>query len=448
MEQNKEIKQYVPVNPENVNETRVYAALEKILQEQYEQEDKSDKGFFHDHEAFLESMEHVVQDQFSAIRGDKISLGELANRINRWGTFCDAVVNVGVSCIYNQRFAADNDYEKLFKGLRVNASFNSLYLKPRNIVVEFRHKSEEAKEKFPWLAMPCLIIKGNDGEEHEIAITPSNDGRTWWLDTLTNFHNTYNWNLEPGFITFDDDGEPVVDLSADHDVNMESDEEDEMPPVVDGEPAPTELPVTSEEEEAFKAIPEARRWEHQIMRDKDGKFEGMSLYPIPTEAERARLAGLKIKGVEFKSSGEIKMKPEYEYKHSEHGPTGTKRNNEKHYFATNQDSTSEFSPEQKGDSSVSPFFNGITGQRCTPKVTEEEMDKVIAQAKAAEGVPHRNEDWQWIADPSVKPPKDSTSEMLELELNPQAPAPRSTLRQRLAKLRDDFTLWVISKMSR
>lgn len=365
MEQNKPIMQYKPVGDETPQDERIFATLEKILMAQDEQEKGVGHGYIHDHAEFMESLDHVVNDQLSAIRQDKISISELTTRINRWFAFCDAVANLGVSCIYNQRFAANNDYEKLFTGLRVNASFNSMYLKPRGIVVEFRHKSKEAQEQYPWLAMPCLVIKGNDDIEHEIAITPTTNAAVWWLDILTDFHATFNWEPEAIRIVPDEEGNMVVDLSHDHEVNSPFDvdgDEDEMPPVdatygidlnttlttmpettEDGQYiSKDELPVTPEEEEAFKAIPETaipqRKYDHTIHRDADGKFTGMSVFPIPTEEEKARFKDVEIKGVVLKSSTDLKMKPEYEYNHSKHVIDTSK----KHYFALNPQ------PESKG----------------------------------------------------------------------------------------------------
>jgi hypothetical protein len=52
------------------------------------------------------------------------------------------------------------------------------------------------KEKYPWLAMPCLIVKDEEGQEHEIALTPGPEAHVWWLDVLTNFHASYNWDFQ------------------------------------------------------------------------------------------------------------------------------------------------------------------------------------------------------------------------------------------------------------
>lgn len=385
MEQNKPIMRYTPINTadnSSIHETLVYAVLENIMMQQEEQKENSDHGYYHDHFAFMESLDHVVADQLAAIRNDKISITELTTRINRWFVFCDAIANLGVSCIYNKRNADNNDYAKMFGGLRINAAFISTYLKPKGITVEFRHKSTEARENFPWLAMPCLIIVDNANTEHKVAITPTTSASVWWLDILTSFHNTYNWDMDPTRIGIDENGKMVVDMSHDHHVDSPFADDDMTPTdVTYGDESSTStvakavvsetgesLPVTEREEETFKAIPETKA--------------------TPPE-----------------------------YKHSEYGENGTKRDNEKHYFATNQDSVSELATEQKGDSGVSPFFNGLTGQRYNPS-------KDVMDANAAK-----------------------SSEMLELELNPQTPKPRVTLWQRLGKLRNEFTLWFINLMS-
>lgn len=303
MEQNKEIKQYTPVgtgSEESIHEERIYSVLENILLQQHEQEKDIKHGYYHDHFEFMESLDHVVNDQFSAIRNDKISITELTTRINRWFVFCDAVANLGVSCLYNKNNANNNDYAKMFGGLRINSAFTSTYLKPKGIVVEFRHKSKEARENFPWLAMPCLVIVDNKGTEHEVAITPTSGASVWWLDILTSFHNTYNWNMDPTHIGIDENGKMMLDMSHDHHVDSPF-ADDDMPPIdmeydVD---LKTTLTTTPEITEAGEHI------------SKGGT-------PVPTE-----------------ESSKVVMKPEYEFSQTDFAKYDMGKRDEKHYWALN-----------------------------------------------------------------------------------------------------------------
>lgn len=179
-------------------------------------EERSDYVF--NHEEFIDALEHVLDDQRSALSGVKLSMTEFSKRFNRWFVFCDAVVNMGIACVYSKDALEKQDYDTIFKGIRVNAIFETKFLKPRGIRVEFTHKSAQIREKYKWLAMPCLIITDNSGVEHQIAITTSPNASVWWLDMLAGFHATYNWDFNPeeGFDIPDpvseDDGEEFQEI--------------------------------------------------------------------------------------------------------------------------------------------------------------------------------------------------------------------------------------------
>ena len=64
-------------------------------------------------------------------------------------------------------------------------------------------------EKYPWLAMPVLIISDDNGVEHQIAITPSPNARVWWLDILAGFHGSYNWVQNESIDTYEEGEEEV-----------------------------------------------------------------------------------------------------------------------------------------------------------------------------------------------------------------------------------------------
>lgn len=176
---------------------------------QIEEEEKDlDRAYIFNQHEFVDSLNYVVEDQLSVLRGDKITMQQWSERFNRWFVFCDAVVNLGISVVPKAEALDKQDYAEVFKGVQVNAVFNTTFLKPRNIRVIFSHKSPEVKEKYKWLAMPCLIVKDEKGVEHEIAITPSPNAAVWWLDLLSSFHATYNWNLNPVSIPdLEEDGE-------------------------------------------------------------------------------------------------------------------------------------------------------------------------------------------------------------------------------------------------
>jgi hypothetical protein len=174
------------------NYDRMMKALEDASN-QIEEERNNRGGYVFDYAEFIDACDHVVADQLSALKKEKISPAEFATRFNRWFTFCDAVINLGISCLYPQTALKDKEYEVIFKSLKIHKQFELTMLKPRNIKIAMRHKSSQVKEKYSWLAMPVLIIKDADGVEHEVAITPSPNASTWWFDVLVGFHGSYNW---------------------------------------------------------------------------------------------------------------------------------------------------------------------------------------------------------------------------------------------------------------
>lgn len=177
------------------NYNRMIETLEKAIKQTDDQK-KEGNNYQFDHEEFVNSLEHIVADQLSAVKREVIQLSQVGERFNRWIVFCNAVVNMGISCLYSKEALEKEEYEKVFKTLKLNKVFETTFLKPRGIKVELRHKSEKVMQKYPWLAMPVLIIKDEKGEEHEIALTPSPDAEVWWLDILTGFHASYSWNYE------------------------------------------------------------------------------------------------------------------------------------------------------------------------------------------------------------------------------------------------------------
>ncbi len=190
--------------------------------------------YFINHAEFVAALDYIVADQLSVLDGDQLSTTEWARRFNRWFVFCDAVVNLGIACVYSKQLIEQGDYETVFKGIKVNAIFNTTFLKPRGIEVIFTHKSPEVKEKYPWLAMPCLIIKDKEGVEHQIAITTSPRASVWWLDILAGFHQSYNWNLDSNEIPLGDEDNPYLTL-GDHSHDGDVDDTD-----VDENGIPTE----------------------------------------------------------------------------------------------------------------------------------------------------------------------------------------------------------------
>lgn len=187
---------------------RILTTLEDIVVK-IDDEQKEADGYIFNHEEFIDACNHVVEDQLSALRKDKLSIGEFSSRFNRWFVFCDAVVNLGISCLYPKEALKDGEYETVFKTLKLNKNFETTFLKPCGIKIELRHKSKEVMEKYPWLAMPVLIINDADGIEHQIAITPSPTAKVWWLDILANFHGSYNWILSNDDGLIDEEDEEV-----------------------------------------------------------------------------------------------------------------------------------------------------------------------------------------------------------------------------------------------
>lgn len=185
---------------------RMIEGLNAAIKQHDEEREQVGSYLFNQGE-FIDSLEHVVADQLSAIKKEKLPMMEVSKRFNRWITFCDAVVQLGFSCIYSKDSLQKEEYATVFGTLKLNKVFETTFLKPRGIRVALRHKSDEINNKYPWLAMPCLVVKDEDGVEHLIAITPSPEAQVWWLDILTGFHNSYNWGWMP-----EDDEIPVTSI--------------------------------------------------------------------------------------------------------------------------------------------------------------------------------------------------------------------------------------------
>ena len=200
--------------PRDENHERLLASLEDVIVK-LDEEKKAADGYIFNVEEFVDACQHVVSDQLSALKGEKIDRVEFAKRFNRWFVFCDAVVNMGISCRYPKDALKDKEYEEVFKTLKLNKQFEATFLKPRRIRVEMRHKSKQVMDKYPWLAMPVLIVRDKDDVEHEIALTPSPNATVWWLDILSSFHGSYNWVLAPQFGEGDDDEEEAPVTSID-----------------------------------------------------------------------------------------------------------------------------------------------------------------------------------------------------------------------------------------
>lgn len=190
------------------NYNRMIETLEQAIK-QNDEANKEGNNYLFNQEEFIHALEHVVADQHSALKKEVIQLKQVAERFNRWVVFCNAVVNLGISCMYSKDHLQREDYATVFKTLKINKVFETTFLKPRGIKVELRHKSEKVMEKYPWLAMPVLVIKDEAGEEHLIALTPSQEAEVWWLDILTGFHASYNWNYED---IVPEEGPPVTSL--------------------------------------------------------------------------------------------------------------------------------------------------------------------------------------------------------------------------------------------
>lgn len=174
------------------NYERMMETFTQVQIEIDEQNAQADKYLFNQQE-FIDALEHVLADQRSALKKEKIDMMEWSKRFNRWFVFCDAVVNLGITCRYSRDAMQKEDYKTVFSTLALSKVFETTFLKPRKIRVEMTHKSKEVKEKYPWLAMPCLILLDDEGVEQQIALTPSPNARVWWLDVLIGFHGSYEW---------------------------------------------------------------------------------------------------------------------------------------------------------------------------------------------------------------------------------------------------------------
>lgn len=172
---------------------RIVGSLQDIVKQQIEDEKKNPPQYLFDRKEFEDALPHIVKDQLSALKKETLSPAEFAQRFNRWFTFCDAVVNLGITCLYSKQALESNAYETVFESLKINKQFENAFLKPHDLRIELTHKSKEVQEKYSWLAMPCLIITDDAGVEHQIAITPSPFAQVWWLDILVSFHASYNW---------------------------------------------------------------------------------------------------------------------------------------------------------------------------------------------------------------------------------------------------------------
>lgn len=193
---------------------RIVDTLEDIVKKQVEEEKELSNDYLFNQEEFIDSLEHVVKDQLSALKKETLSPAEFAERFNRWFIFCDAVANLGITCLYSKDALKMQDYETVFKSLQISKQFETTFLKPRGITVKLTHKNPEIKTKYPWLAMPCLVIKDEQGTEHLIAITPSPFARVWWLDILSSFHNSYQWAMENQLAQEDFDAAPYPTIES------------------------------------------------------------------------------------------------------------------------------------------------------------------------------------------------------------------------------------------
>lgn len=180
--------------PKDEHHEHILNTLESIIIK-LDDEKKNADSYLFNHAEFVEACKHVIPDQLSAIRKDALTLKEFSTRFNHWFIFCDAVANLGISCLYPKEALKDKDYAAVFKTLKLNKAFESSLLTPHGIKIEFRHKNKQVMEKYPWLAMPVLIINDDAGVEHQVAITPSHHAAVWWLDILANFHGSYDWVL-------------------------------------------------------------------------------------------------------------------------------------------------------------------------------------------------------------------------------------------------------------
>lgn len=217
-------EQMLEEGPKDEHYERILATMEEVIAQQ-DEEQKTLDGYIFNQEEFLDACDHVVADQRSALKKEKINSKEFAIRFNRWFTFCDAVLNLGISCLYSKDALKDKDYEAVFKTLKLNKQFETMFLKPRGLKVELRHKSKMVMEKYPWLAMPVLVINDEQGVEHEIALTPSPNAAVWWLDILSSFHGSYNWVLAPQFDMDDEDDVPTTSIDQPYPDGVQREEE-------------------------------------------------------------------------------------------------------------------------------------------------------------------------------------------------------------------------------
>lgn len=176
----------------DANHERIITALTEI-QIQLDEDRKNADTYLFNQQEFIAALDHIVADQQSALKKEKIDSAQWAERFNRWFVFCDAVLHLGFTCRYKPEAMQKEDYETVFRSLALSKVFETTFLKPRRIRVELTHKSDEVKKSYPWLAMPCLIVTDEKGEEQLIALTPSPYAPVWWLDILTGFHSTFEW---------------------------------------------------------------------------------------------------------------------------------------------------------------------------------------------------------------------------------------------------------------
>lgn len=174
---------------------RVTASLTNVIKEGID-DGLVENTYLFNHEEFVNALEHIVSDQLSVIHQDTITVKEWANRFNRWMAFCDAIINMGMTCVNNKEAIARQDYEAVFSTLTLNKVFETTFLKPRGIKIVLIHKSEQIKDKYHWLAMPCLELKDKEGQVHHVALCTSPNASVWWHETLSGFHTSFNWDYE------------------------------------------------------------------------------------------------------------------------------------------------------------------------------------------------------------------------------------------------------------
>lgn len=185
--------------PHDEHYERIVEDLTRAVK-QVDEEKTQDNTYLFDHDEFVDALDHILEDTRSALRKDKLSTKEFAERFNRWFVFCDALINLGFTCFYSKESLNEGDYESVFKTLVLNKAFESTFLMPRGIKVELRHKREEVTGKYPWLAMPVLVIQDDNEVEHTVSIAPSGHAVVWWFDILAYFHGAHEW---PGGAWYD-----------------------------------------------------------------------------------------------------------------------------------------------------------------------------------------------------------------------------------------------------